>query len=217
MKPEIKIVLLAEDRYSIGRIMAIGGISLILITFFVFNLPDILIGDVTQDWNTNGGLYILGYGLSILLIVSGLVAHHMAKWPEFVEEVYPDGWIRYRVRYGNNVSFESGVPSNLIVRISKYKKRYSRRREMWYIRLNFDILYGNRAYTAVSYGWLKEPEDIKEFERYVNYIKEQIKGNTKGRPIKMTFSTSGYSLDSWNELEYAKKLKEQWKKLIEGE
>ena len=219
MKPEMKIVLVAEDRCSIGRIMAIGGIVLILITFFIFNLPDILIGDVTEDWNTNGGLYIFGYTLSIILIVLGLVAHHLAKWPEFVEELYSDGWIRAKMIYaGNNRErVFCDIPPDLLVRVNKYKKKYSRRKKMWYLRFVYDFMYDNKVYSNILYGWLKEPDDIKEFEKYVEHIKKQIEKNTEGKPVNITFSMSGYSITQWDDLDHAHKLKEERDKLIESE
>ncbi len=219
MEPKMKIVLIAEDRYSAGRWITVIGIGL-LILFLYMDLSRLLTGNLkvyqkytTTDWV----VFYMSYIVAIVFIVLGIVAHRLSKWPEFVEELYPDGWIRYRVIRGNYTSFESCVPSDLIIRISKYKKKYSKRRGMWYIRFNFDIFYENKAYTAVSYGWLKEPKDLREFEKYVNYIKEQAKKNTEGKQVKITFSNSGYSLDSWNEIDYAKKFREEKEKLISGD
>ncbi len=217
MKPKMRIVLIAEDRLSIGRWLIIIAIFGLLLGSSLTLIPDALNGKIYHYDQQTWEFTFFGIGFFIFMMILGAVAHRLSKWPEFVEELYPDGWIRYRVIRGNYTSFESCVPSDLIIRISKYKKKYSKRRGMWYIRFNFDIFYENKAYTAVSYGWLKEPKDLREFEKYVNYIKEQAKKNTEGKQVKITFSNSGYSLDSWNEIDYAKKFREEKEKLISGD
>lgn len=217
MKPKMRIVLVAEDKLSIGRWLIIIAIFGLLLGSSLTLIPDTLNGKIYQYDQQTWGFTFFGIGFFIFMMILGAIVHRRAKWPEFVTELYPDGWIKYRVMRGNYASFESGVPSDLIVRIGKYKKKYSKRRGMWYIRFNFDIFYNNKAYTAVSYGWLKEPDDIREFEKYVNYVKEQAEKNTKGKQVKITFSNSGWSLDRWNEIDYAKKLQEEKEKLISDE
>ena len=219
MKPKMKIVLVAEDRFSPGRITMAGGICIILMTFLFFNLGPILSGSAQEDWSENGGLYIIGYTLAVVFIILGAVAHRLAKWPEFVEELYPDGWIRPKMIYAKN-NYEKvycDIPPDLLVRIKKYRKKYSRRKKNWYIRFVYDFMYENKVYSNILYGWLKEPKDIREFEKYVEYINKQIEKNTKGKTIKITFAMSGYSVTQWDELDYANKLKEERDKLISGD
>ncbi len=217
MKPEMKIVLVAEDIYSAGRIMAVGGIVLILITFFVFNLPDILIGDVAEDWNTNGGLYIFGYTLSIILIILGLVAHHVAKWPEFVTEVFADGWMREFLRSpdGRPTRINSDIPPDLIVKVSKYRKKYSKRRKNWYVWLTYSLYYDGKIYDIIHYGWLNEPKKIEKLEEFVHQLEKLAEKNSGGKEIKVSFFDVTDILE-WNTLEYSKELKEQRDKLIES-
>jgi len=219
MKPKMKIVLVAEDRFSSGRIMETGGILIILLIFFLFDFRHILLGDIskynTADWGTS----IFGYVTGFFFIILGAVAHRLAKWPEFVEELYPDGWIRPKMIYAKN-NYEKvycDIPPDLLVRIKKYRKKYSRRKKNWYIRFVYDFMYENKVYSNILYGWLKEPKDIREFEKYVEYINKQIEKNTKGKTIKITFAMSGYSVTQWDELDYANKLKEERDKLISGD
>ena len=123
----------------------------------------------------------------------------------------------YHTGVNNYEKVYCDIPPNLLVRIKKYKKKYSRHKKNWYIRFIYDFMYENKVYSNILYGWLKEPKDIKEFEKYVKYIKDQAEKNTKGKPVKITFSMSGYSVTQWDELDYAKKLKEERDKLISGD
>ena len=218
MKSKMRIVLVAEDRYSPGRIMTAGGIILLIIQVLFFDLRHYLKGDIQNFYSTSTdwGISIIIYSVSVIMIILGIIAHRVAKWPEFVEELYPDGWIRPKLIYPKSGYEEvyCDIPPNLLLRIKKYKKKYSKRRKMWYIRFVYDFMYENKVYSNILYGWLKEPKDIKEFEKYVDYIKSRIKENTKGKPLKITLSMSGYDVTQWSELEYAKKIKEERDKLI---
>ena len=219
MKPKMKVVLIAEDRFSTGRVMFAVGLVLLLVGVFFFDLPALLSGTYktysTGDWIAT----IFGYGVCIFFIVGGIVAQRVAKWPEFVEELYPDGWIRTKLIFTRNgyERVHCDIPPNLLARIKKYKKKYSRFKKNWYIVFAYDFIYGDKAYTRKIYGWLKEPKDIKEFEKYVEFIRKQVEKNTAGKPVKVTFSMSGYGILQWDELEYAQKLKEMRDKLIDEE
>lgn len=221
MKPKMKIVLVAEDRYSAGRIMSIIGVGLLLFYLYM-DLSKVLSDNLKayEEYNSaDWSVFFITYFVAILFILLGIVIHRKKKWPEFVEELYPDGWIRPKFIYANKPVevVDCDIPPNLLVRIKKYKKRYSKRRKSWYIVFAYDFVYEDKAYTRRIYGWLKEPEDIKYFEKYVDFVKEQARKNTGGNPVKITFSMSGYGIYSWSELDYAKKLKEERDKLISGE
>ncbi len=219
MKPKMKIVLVAEDRLSLGRWLTIIAIFGLLLGLSLTLIPDALSGEIYHYDTGTWEFTFFGIGALIIMMITGLVVHHVAKWPEFVEELYPDGWIRPKFIYANKPVevVDCDIPPNLLVRIKKYKKRYSKRRKSWYIVFAYDFVYEDKAYTRRIYGWLKEPEDIKYFEKYVDFVKEQARKNTGGNPVKITFSMSGYGIYSWSELDYAKKLKEERDKLISGE
>ena len=219
MKPKMRIVLVAEDKLSIGRWLIIIAIFGLLLGSSLTIIPDTLNGKIYHYDQQTWGFTFFGIGFFIFMMILGAIAHRRAKWPEFVEELYPDGWIRPKMRYAKN-NYEEvycDIPPNLLVRIKKYKKKYSKRKKMWYIRFVYDFMYENKVYSNILYGWLKEPQDIREFEKYVNYVKEQAKKNTKVKQVKITISMSGYGVYSWSELDYAKKLKEERDKIISGE
>jgi hypothetical protein len=77
-------------------------------------------------------------------------------------------------------------------------------------------VYGGKAYTAKAYGWLEEPKEIKRFDEFIAKIEGIIKDNTGGKEVKIPFSMSGYGVHSWNELDYAKKIKEEREQMISG-
>jgi len=216
MKPKMRIVLVAEDRFSPGRITMAGGICIILMTFLFFNLGPILSGSAQEDWSENGGLYIIGYTLAVVFIILGAVAHRLAKWPEFVTEVYSDGWIREMLASsdGTPMSIDNDIPPDLIVvtKYDKYKKKYSKRRKMWYIRWVYNLYYNGKIYSVIHYGWLKEP-NLEKFEEFVKYLKDLGERNAKGKDLDVGFFNV-YDITVWDKLDYSKKLKEERDKLI---
>ena len=221
MKPKMRIVLVAEDRYSAGRWMTVIGIGL-LILFLYMDLSRLLTGDLkvyhkytTTDW----AVFYISYIVAILFILFGIIAHRLAKWPEFVTEVYSDGWIREMLASsdGTPMSIDNDIPPDLIVvtKYDKYKKKYSKRRKMWYIRWVYNLYYNGKIYSVIHYGWLKEP-NLEKFEEFVKYLKDLGERNAKGKDLDVGFFNV-YDITVWDKLDYSKKLKEERDKLISGD
>ena len=221
MKPKMRIVLVAEDRYSAGRWITVIGIGLLILFLYMY-LSRLLTGNLkvyqkytTTDWV----VFYMSYIVAILFIVLGIVAHRLAKWPEFVTELYPDGWIREILANSDGTprSVSNDIPQDLIVatKYDKYKKKYSKRRKMWYIRWVYSLYYDGKIYVVIHYGWLREP-DLEKFEEIVKYLINLGERNAKGKDLDVGFSNL-YDITVWNKLDYSKKLKEERDKLISGE
>ena len=217
MKPEMKIVLVAEDRLSTGRWFVIIAIFGLLLGSSLTLIPDYLNGKIYTYDSQTWAFTFFGIGFFITMIILGLVAHHVAKWPEFVTEVFADGWMREFLRSpdGRPTQINNDIPPDLIVKVSKYRKKYSKRRKNWYVWLTYSLYYDGKIYDIIHYGWLNEPKKIEKLEEFVHQLEKLAEKNSGGKEIKVSFFDVTDILE-WNTLEYSKELKEQRDKLIES-
>ena len=219
MKPKMRIVLVAEDKLSIGRWLIIIAIFGLLLGSSLTLIPDALNGKIYHYDQQTWGFTFFGIGFFIFMMILGAIAHRRTKWPKFVTEVYPDGWIRELLisADGTPRRVSNDILPDLIVatKYDRYKKKYSKKKKMWYIRWFYSLYHERKIYLIIHYGWLKEPI-LREFENFVNELNKLGEKNSKGKNLKVSFFDVVDVLE-WNKLDYSKKLKEEREKLISGE
>lgn len=217
MKPVKIFHLICEPVISFGRFVAIVGIIAIIFDFFAFTYPDIVSGEINRyDLQATFFMYF-SYGLFLFFIVAGFIGHRMQKWYEYKIELYPDNWMRTILIHPEGFEEPAYIPPDLLCSVSKYKKRYSRRRKNWYIRLSYEFYHDGKLYGVDFYGWVVAPKDIKEFDDFANLLRELAKENRKRIKGKIPPKILAYGVRTWLNSEYGQKVFEEREKLAGGE
>ena len=202
---------------SFGRIAAIVGISFIILVFFVITYPDIKNGEIFKYDLLTAFLVYFAYGLFLFFIVAGLIGHRMQKWYEYKIELYPDNWMRTILIHPEGFEEPAYIPPDLVCSVSKYKRRYSRRRKNWYIRLSYEFYHDGKLYGVDFYGWVVAPKDIKEFDDFANLLRELAKENRKRIKGKIPPKILAYGVRTWLNSEYGQKVFDERESLMEAE
>ena len=214
MKPVKTFHILCEPIISFGRFVAIvGGVGL-LIGFFFADYPSILNGEIYHYDPQTRGIEIFGYAFFIFLIIVGLIGHKVQKWDEYKIELYPDNWMRNILIHPDGDEEFAYVPPDVVCSVSKYKKRYSRRRKNWYIWLNFEFYHEGKLYGANFDGWIIEPKNVKEFDEFANLLRRLAQENRKKIKGKIPPKILACGVATWLNSEYGQKVFDEREKLI---
>jgi len=189
--------------------MAISGISVIGILFFLYLLyGDIVSGDIYR-WNiTDHIINIAGFVIFGFLIWAGRYMDKKQKWPTFTLEIDDDYWIHIRENYDGNVVEHNDIPPDKIIGVI-YKKKFYKRKNNWYVYIDFGFMHKGKVYGPFFYGWIVEPKEIREFDKLAEFLKKRADENVKRENIKVPPRAVWYGITSWDQLDDAKKLTEE--------
>jgi len=215
MNPPKKFVLVGEPAFSWGRIVALTAVFGICLASSLTIIPDSISGKIYRYSLDTWIITIFCAGFFIFLIVGGLVWHRRQQWPEFIIYFYEDRWTRALFKELPRVEDWYGdLPPSLICSVSKYKKKYSKKKKNWYIRLSYNVYYKKDVYGIDAYGWVKEPKDIKEWDKFVETLRRFAEENRKKKKMKIPPRILWFGLYSWRKLDYAQKLWEEREKQL---
>ncbi len=214
MKPIKTFHLICEPMLSFGRIVAILGVVGILIGFFFADYPSILNGKIYKYDLQTRAIEIFGYAFFIFLIIVGLIGHRVQKWDEYKIELYPDNWMRHILIHPDGDEEFAYVLPDLVSGVSKYKKRYSRRKKNWYIWLDFEFYYDGKLYAANFDGWVVEPKDVRKFDDFANLLRKLAQENRKKIKGKIPPRILAYGMRTWANSEYGQKVFEERERLM---
>ncbi len=218
MKPVKTFHLVCEPILSFGRFAAIVGILAILFDFFAFTYPDIVSGEINR-YDTQAMFFMyFSYGLFLFFIVAGLIGHRVQEWDEYKIEWYPDNWTRAYIKHpGDTWEWLGDIPPDKIVKVARYYRRYSRRKKNWYVWIQYAFMHGKDAYVLNAYGWIDRPEEIEDYDRFINTLRKIAEENRKRLKVRVPPRILWFGLATWRNRDYANELYEQREKVIKGD
>lgn len=217
MKMIKRYVVNSRLRLTTG--MVVSGIGAIALGWAVFMLLWEYSNGVMERYTSSDYFVrIAGFAIFIFFIWLGRYADKKQEWPDYIIEVYDDGWIHYQLKYRDSDYRirDCWIPMDKIVGIGKYKKIYYKKKGKWYILLDFGFTDGEKVYGPFFNGWLIEPKDIKEIDSFVEMLKKLGERNRKKIKIKIPHSVNWYGISTWEESDEAQKIKDEREKMLEG-
>ncbi len=218
MKMIKRYVVNSRLRLTTG--MVVSGLGAIFLGIFVMLVLWEYQTGYLFHWTVTDYVYTIGgFIIFIFFIWLGRYADKKQQWPDYIIEVYDDGWIHYQLKYrdGAYTINDTWIPMDKIVRIDYYRKKYYEKKKNWYIMLHFGFTDGEKVYGCFFDGWLLEPKNIDEIEEFVDGIKKRIEENRKRLKMKkVPGPVSWYDISTWEDSDEAQKIKDEREKMLKN-
>ena len=199
--------------------MAVSGIGVIAFIWAVWTLVnDLLTGEFNKFNITDYLVIILTFVVFGFFIWLGRYMKKKKKWPYYIIERYNNEWLFYQISYDSgSILNKCWIKPDDIIGVVSYKKKYYNKKGEWYIEMQFGITDGEKYYGLFFSGWLRDPKDINELDKFIEKLRELGERNRKKINKKIPSSVTWYGVGTYQNSEYAKNVeKEAYQLLIES-